>query len=359
MARQRLRVARTAAGLSLRQLSRRIGGMVTAQAISYYERGETTPSQETLAAIAKAVGVSAAYLAGDGAAMPEGLAFRKLRLASRREEGRFEALALQLLERYLTVEELLGRPDAAWRIPEGAPWPVSRDASEAERAASALRESWGLDADPLPDLVDYLEARGIMILPIPLPAGDGSLARMRGRADGAPPVIALNAGDTAARRRFAVARELGHMVLEVQPTADAERIARRFARAFLMPADTLRAETGARRRSIGWDELFALKRLFGVDTITLSRRCEELGIFGQILSRRLSAECTRRGWRGDPATEPGAREGEHPRRFERLYMRALSEGAVSEAVAAELFGVSARDPKRKTEEPPADDAAAA
>ena len=357
MARQRLRVARTAAGLSLRQLSRRIGGMVTAQAISYYERGETTPSQDTLAAIAEAVGVSAAYLAGDGAAMPEGLAFRKLRLASRREEGRFEALALQLLERCLTVEELLGRPGAAWRMPEGAPWPVSRDASEAERAASALRESWGLDADPLPDLVDYLEARGVMILP--LPVGDGSLARMRGRADGAPPVIALNASDTAARRRFAVARELGHMVMEVRPTADAERIARRFARAFLMPANTLRAETGARRRSIGWDELFALKRLFGVDTITLSRRCEELGIFGQILSRRLSAECTRRGWRGDPATEPGAGDGEHPRRFERLYMRALSEGAVSEAAAAELFGVSMHDPKRKTEEPPADDVAAA
>lgn len=351
MARQRLRIARAAAGLSLRQLSLRIGGKVTAQAISYYERGETKPSPATLEAIAGAVGVSAEYLAGDGAALPGKLAFRALRPGSRREEAQLEARALQLLERYLTVEEALGRPGADWEAPPGAPWPIAR-AADAECAAAALREAWGLGAGPVPGLIDLLEARGVKLVALPLPEGDGSLGRMRG-GDRASPVIVLNARGAAERRRFAAARELGHAVMDPAPGADAGRAARRFARAFLAPAAAMRAETGKRRRAIGWGEMFALKNLFGMEIAPLTRRCEELGIFGQVLSRRFSGECTRRGWRNASAAEPAAGSGERPRRFERLCLRALSQRALAAPEAAELLGLSAAELKRRMNEPPA------
>ena len=62
------------------------------------------------------------------------------------------------------------------------------------------------------------------------------------------------------------------MVLRVAPNVDAEKTAHRFAGAFLMPAETLRAEMGARRRSIGWSELFDLKQLFGVSVQALTVR---------------------------------------------------------------------------------------
>ena len=40
---KRLKVARAAAGLSLRRLEARIGNLVTAQAIGKYERNESVP----------------------------------------------------------------------------------------------------------------------------------------------------------------------------------------------------------------------------------------------------------------------------------------------------------------------------
>lgn len=45
-------------------------------------------------------------------------------------------------------------------------------------------------------------------------------------------------------------------------------------------------------------------------------------------------------------------KGEGPRRFERLCFRALAEGAVSEAKAAELLGISVHDLNRRMEQLP-------
>ena len=62
---RRLKVARAAAGLSLRDLEARIGGRVTAQAISKYERDESVPGSGVLIALADALHVSVDHLTGD------------------------------------------------------------------------------------------------------------------------------------------------------------------------------------------------------------------------------------------------------------------------------------------------------
>ena len=46
-------------------------------------------------------------------------------------------------------------------------------------------------------------------------------------------------------------------------------------------------------------------------------------------------------------------KGEEPRRFKRLCLRALAEGVISEAKAAELLGYSIRELSRRMNEPPA------
>ena len=61
----RIKLARGAAGLSLRALESRIGGRVTAHAIGNYERNESVPSSGVLIALAKALGVSVEYLTSD------------------------------------------------------------------------------------------------------------------------------------------------------------------------------------------------------------------------------------------------------------------------------------------------------
>ncbi len=356
---QRIKVSRRAAGLSLRDLESRIDNRVTAQAISKYECEESMPSSGVLIALANALDVSVDYLAGDREIVLEAVDFRRKRLTSKMEEARVEAKVLDLLERYLTVEEILGLPTIEWDRPRDAPWPVLHDVAEAEQAALGLRSYWGLGLDPIPNLVELLEDRGIKVLSMPLANVDGLTARVRCGDLSVASTIIVNGRDWGERQRFTVAHELGHMVLEVAPKVNDERAAHRFAGAFLMPAETLRTAVGRHRKFIGWSELFDLKRIFGVSVQALTYRCKDIGIFANPLFQRLFNEFNQQGWRSPPYREPWAMNGEEPNRFERLCFRALAEGAISEARAAELLGHSVHELARLMDEPPGMEAASA
>jgi len=349
---QRLKVLRRAAGLSLRDMQTRIGNRVTAQAISKYERGESMPSSKALIALADALDVPMDYLADSNSIALEAVDFRRKRLTSRREELKVEARVLNLLEKYLTVEEILGLPSVDSDMPREAPWPVLRDPAEAEHAANGLRAHWGLGLDPIPNLVEILEERGIKVLSMKLKNIDGLTARVRRESASVASVIVVNREDWGERQRFTLAHELGHMVLDISPKVDDERAAHRFAGAFLIPAETLRAEIGRRRSSVGWSELFDLKRIFGVSVQALTYRCKDLGIFGNSLFRQLFEEFVRCGWRSPPFKEPHSMHGEEPKRFERLCFRAVAEDVISEAKAAEFLGHSVQELNRRMDEPP-------
>lgn len=341
---KRLKLARAAAGLSLRELEEKIGNRVTAQAIGKYERDKSMPSSGVLITLADALGVSVDYLVGDQEMVLDGIEFRKKKITSKREEAQVEAKVLHLLERYLTVEDLLGLRSVDWHRPREAPYPVIQDASEADRAAQSLREHWGLGIDPIPNLVELLEEQGIKVLSVDLTNIDGLTARVRRVQKSAVPVIVVNRKDWGERQRFTLAHELGHMVMEVSAKVNDEKAAHRFAGAFLMPADALWAEIGRHRTSIGGSELFALKQLFGVSVQALTYRCKDLGIFSEQLFKRLFQEFDRLGWRRPPYEEPHAQwPGEEPARFKRLTYRALAEGAISEPKASELLGISVRE----------------
>ena len=197
-----------------------------------------------------------------------------------------------------------------------------------------------------------MEERGIKVLSCALENIDGLMARVRRAGKSIVPVLVVNDNHWGERQRLTMAHELGHMVLEVDPKVGDETAAFRFAGAFLMPAEVLWAAMGKHRTSIGWSELFALKKLFGVSVQALTYRCKDLGIFGPTLFRRLFHEFSRLGWRKPPYQEPYAMPGEEPQRFERLCFRALAEGAISEAKAAELLEISVHELNQRMEEPP-------
>lgn len=349
---QRLKLARSAAGLSLRDLEVRIGNRVTAQAIGKYERNESMPSSGVLIALADALDVSVDYLVGDQEMVLEAVEFRKKRITSKREEAQVEAKVLHFLERYLMVEELLHLPSVEWNTPREAPYPVVQNVSEADRAARSLRNHWGLGNDPIPNLVELLEEQGIKVLAVDLPNIDGLTARVRRTGKDSLPVIVVKRVEWGERQRFTLAHELGHMVMDVAAKLDEEKAAHRFAGAFLMPAEALWSEIGKHRTAIGWGELFALKQLFGASVQAVTYRCKDLGIFSQATFRRLFNEFERLGWRRPPYKERYAIESEKPKRFERLTFRAVAERAISEAKAAELLGISVQDLNQLMEEPP-------
>jgi len=349
---KRLKLARSAAGLSLRDLQAKIGNRVTAQAIGKYERDEAVPSSGVLMALADALGVSLDYLMGDQDMALEGIDFRKKQITSKKEQAQIQAKALHLIERYLMVEEALGLPSAEWDKPRGAPFPV-RELAEAELAAQYVREHWSLGADPIPNLVELLEEHGIKVLIVDSESNIDGLAALVRRSRGEPVrAIVIRSGLHGERQRFSLAHELGHIVMEVQGDERfRERAAHRFAGAFLMPAEALWSNVGRHRSSIGWSELYALKQLFGASIQAITYRCSDLGIFPGSLSQWLFQEYSRLGFRSAPNYEPNHLPEEEPSRFNRLCYRALAEGAISEPKAAELLNISVRELNSRMQEP--------
>lgn len=349
---QRLRLARAASGLSLRDLQAAIDNLVTAQAIGKYERSEDMPSSGVLRALAGALNVSEDYLLATDEMILDGVEFRKKEITSKREEAFVEGQTLHLLERYLTIESALGLASVAWDQPREGPYPV-KEIADAENAARAIRVHWGLGIDPIPNLSELLEERGIKILSADLSDIDGLTAQVK-RKDGAPiPVIVIKGSAWSERKRFTLAHELGHMVMAVRQGVDSEKAANRFASAFLMPVEALWREIGKSRTMISLGELLRLKELFGVSFQAIVYRCQDLGIIGKVAYRRLFQIFNEKGWRKPPFKEPGAMDPdqEKPRRMERLCFRALAEGAISESKAAEVLGLSVRSLTQLMDQP--------
>ena len=340
----KLRVARSASGLSLRALSEAMGGIVSAQAIGKYERNEDMPSSRVLIGLAKALNVSEEYLLSEGEIALEGVDFRKKVGTSSREEAALEARAIHMLERYLAVEDMLQMRSVEWEQPRSARHPVA-DIRDAEDAARSVRDDWGLGNDPIPQLAELLEERGIKVLSLDLDDVDGLAAKVRRKDRAAARVIVVKRSTWSERKRFNLAHELGHMIIAPCEGVDEEKAAHRFAGAFLIPADVLRAEIGARRSSISIGELVALKKRFGVSIQAIAYRCKDLGIINQAAFVRLFKVFAERGWRTAPFKEPETMEPalEEPKRFERLCYRALAEGVIGESRAAELLGISVRE----------------
>ncbi len=338
----RLKLARTRAGLSLRGLEEHMGRLVTAQAIGKYERGESSPRPHVLEALARALDVTVDYLFEEDSLQISAIEFRRKGRLGKRQFARIEAQAVDALERYLAVEDVLGIPNPRWKAPFGAIAGLGAP-SEAEKVAERVRDCWCLGDGPIRSMVGLVEDNGVRVLALDFGGGrlDGFMAAAR-RADGEElSVIVVNERKKdGERRRFTVAHELHHLLLGGGEDRKAEQAAHRFAGVLLMPEAALRDRLGTRRTSVAWEELITLKRLFGVSLQALTFRCRELGIFSVALSRQLHREFLRRGWSRPPYAEPEVSKPEIPSRFRNFCLRALAEGRVDALRAAELLGTS-------------------
>lgn len=349
----RLKLARAAAGLSLRRLADKVS--VTAQAIGKYERDESMPSSRVLWEMAEALDVSIDYLMGDPRVCVTRLEFRKKASAKKKAQAQVEAKILLHVERYLFVEELLGLPTAVWDAP--AIGRIGR-IEDAEVAAEALRDAWDLGRDPIPNLVETLEEHGIKVVVLALdPKVDGVTAWVSRPGHADTPVILINSvSKTVERQRMTLAHELGHLLLgeRIRSGLDEEKVVYRFGGAFLCPAESLRSELGSHRERIALGELFAVKVLFKVSFMALVYRCGDLGILSSALKQRLFRKASSEGWRRPPYKEPNRlepSEAEVPVRFERLCFRAVAEGGLSEAKASELLDISVRELQLRLDPP--------
>ncbi|MCL5047128.1 MAG: XRE family transcriptional regulator [Actinobacteria bacterium] len=323
----RIKLARAKAQMSLRELADQVG--VSATAISKFERGEATPRQSTLLRLAKALSVSIEYFFREIKVETLAPAYRKHSELGKRVQDGIEAIISEAVERYLTTEQLFPKGF----FPEGklARFPAKMVA-DAEKAAEVLREEWNLGSDPIEDLCGRLENHGVKVIELDGPNGfDGFSCWVNGLV----PVIAFNANVPADRQRFDMAHELGHLVLDPDPSTDVEKVAHRFAAAFLVPARAAYAELGRKRSNLSFDELLLLKREYGLSIQAWMRRALDLGIIDQTIYSMLYRRLSARGWR---IQEPNGVSKEEPRRLQLLVHQALAENLITPSFAATLLG---------------------
>ncbi len=340
---QRIKLARKKAGFSLRGLADALGGKVSAQAIGKYERDEMTPSSGVLLALGKALGVSLSYLMDTQGIELKHVDFRTKANTTGKDRAQVETTVIEWMERYLQIERILELDSAEWDAPISPPRQLVT-VEGAEGLANEVREKWSLGANPIPNMTELLEEKGLKVLIEELPVRvSGFTCLVKRLGDQADlPVVVVNKKVSLERRRLTLAHELAHRVIAPNCLDEkaVEKAATYFAGAFLMPAEHVRREAGKHRSQFGYNELIGLKRLYRASGAALLVRLKNLGIISES-SLTYAFQTYARGWRSDEPAQLEVQEErgerEKPHRFERLCYRALAEGLISLAKAVELL----------------------
>ncbi len=291
--RDRLRVAREAAGKTQSELAVAVG--VNATTISQYEKGHAKPSPAKLSELALHLQVPVEFFGPDhplaDAVAAPGF-YRKLKSAPAAQRHEAAAKAVLLWDLVCAIERWVELPRAD--VPSKA-LPADADKHELEEAAEHVRLAWALPHGPLPHLVRLIEAHGVVVARIT--TGTSKLDAFS-RAFPQRQVIVLTSdkGDRA-RGRFDAAHELGHLVMHTDVPEDAgfvEPQANAFASAFLMPAADIIDELPNR---LHWPTFFDLKRRWGVSLQALLMRARTLEVMSDDAYVRAMKAVSARGWR--------------------------------------------------------------
>lgn len=322
---KRIRQLRQARGLSLDGLVGLMGGVVSKQALSKYEHDRAQPRPTVLVALAQALGVKAADVIREPAMQFEPVAYRTLASTPKKERERIESLVSLELERRLGLQNRLGRAPELKVRPRSIPVGGFDDA---ERAAEHVRAEWGLGSDPIGGLTDALEEHGVHLIEVKSNRRFDGLAVLAHDTEGVVRSAAIATAPDASgeRQRLTRAHELGHLVQSVEQGFDEEKAAHRFGAALLFPASAVYEEVGERRSHVSPNELFLLKRRWGMSVQAILYRLHGLSIINDSTYRRWCMDINASGWRSQ---EPGDSPPERSTWFEASALRAVSEGLVS------------------------------
>ncbi len=198
-----------------------------------------------------------------------------------------------------------------------------------------IREKWNLGIGPIPNLIELLEDKGFKIFEAD--AGhrfDGLSGFVENMV---VPVVSVCKNSDPVRKRFTVAHETGHLLLDFSDANEdqPERLCHAFAGALLLPRKIVLEELGQSRKKVAEWELKKLKGIYGISMQAIMARAFRLGIISESPWRQFNIYVNKHGWR---KSEPGNCEGrEEANRFKRLVPYAAAEQIVSFGKAAELL----------------------
>ncbi len=301
--------------------------------VSRLENGFSSPEDQTVAAIAKALNFPIEFFHGDeiDPVIKEGVSFRSMTAmkAAERDAAIAAGHIAYLLADWTAARYNLPAPDLIEASEERDP----------ARAARWLRQHWGLGEQPIKHMIKMLEAKGIRVF---------SLAENTATLDafscwrGDTPYIFLNTAKSAERSRFDAAHELGHLVMHKhggpQQGKSAEHEAQLFAASFMMPQSDIEAKIP---RALTLDQIVIAKRRWGVSAAALAYRLNKLGILSNWLYRGMVIEMGRRDYRKN---EPNEMDREESVVWQKVFSDLWSKKITKDTIA-KSFTSDCRDRK--------------
>ncbi len=327
---KRLKSARLSASLSQDALVERIGGIVSKNAISKYERGLMMPDSKVLIALSKALAVKTDYFFREYSVSIGNVEFRKKSRLRVKLQNSIREQVADKVSRYLEIEQFLN-------IESEFSNPIKNIAvnslSDIEIAVNQLLNTWNIGINAIPSVIDLLEDNEIKVVELQT---DGDFEGFSGWADKKYPVIAINANYCAERKRFTALHELGHLLLSIDhriSDKEKEKMCHRFAGAMLIPEVTFRRELGPYRSYIPIPELINIKESYGISIQAIMARARDLKVIGDSTYTqfciRISSNRKEEGLGHYTGKEKSTR-------FKQLVYRAASEEIISMSKAANL-----------------------
>lgn len=333
---KRLKLGRKMAGFSLQDMANALDNRVSKQALNKYELGVMKPTSEVLMLISKCLNQSPDYFLRKQQVDLGAILFRKKGSLSKKDEEAVIEKARDYVERCTELENILGifqtfqNPLAHLTISHK---------DQVEAAADQLRLEWNLGDNPIPNMTEMLELRGIKVLLLNEVEDIDGLSAI---TSSGIPLLLVNIKDKPTERiRFTIIHELAHLLLKFsQNIADSlvEKLCHYFASCFLIPTKKLIAMIGSAKRTyIAINELILIKQHFGISLRALLHRLSELEIIIPVYYQKWSVYLSKTyGGKKEPGEYPVA---ERSTLFERMINRALAEGMISISKAASLTGL--------------------
>ncbi len=334
---QRLRQARILKKISMDQLVRLIGGLVTKQAISKYESAKMKPTSTIMIALATALNVDVEYFLRPFAfdANQLQVSFRKKSDTSAKEVNALKVQIQDQIERYLEIEELLGKSSNNMPRSEG---PAVSTPEQMRELAQNVRHDWNLGEDAIGNVQDVLESKGIKVIATEAPIDFDGVSGVVGNNDY---IVVLNSAQPhVERRRFTGMHELGHLLYndrfspELTPRQQ-EKLCNAFASEMLLPTSTLQRFFSPGEK-ISMSELRKVQLVYGISVDAIMHKLHELGIVNDsryksynIRKRRDQSLCQ--------YVETSCYKEDLTDRFETLVYAAAAKDLISTSKAASLL----------------------
>lgn len=290
-------------------------------AISNYEKGKRQPNIETVKAICKALDISLMQFMAysEGVELSAGH-FQDADLLTAAQKESIESQIRYAAQRYYDACLCANAPCDKCSLPMGKiALPESSAAAEYMRSAIGLPKS-----GPIGNLTHILESNGIIVVLIS-PPKRGKFSGYNAISNKGFAIIAIKSNYDGVQQRYSLACELAAMLFHDVGNADLDDIVNHF----LLPTSNLHREIGEKRKHLSLAEIRYVCEEYGIAPQVVAMRAEQERIISHSAYQQLL--------RQKSELQSFVLPQEKPTRLEQMVQRALADGEINEARAAELL----------------------